>query len=158
MLETSPLAREEPMMSRRWIVITAIALFITPGCAPYTQREIDLADQAKKGLALIRAAQADHLALTGRLTELQRRRLDEAFDADVREARELSPDWVIEHGRAYAGGLDALNTQRSASTAAAHTAARNIDAIEAAIESLQRLQRARLQLESQLNPKQEDSK
>jgi hypothetical protein len=137
---------------------TGIVMFVAPGCAPYTQREVDLAQQARKGLALIRAAQADHLALTGRLSELQRKRLDEAFDADVREARDLSPDWVIEHGRAYAGGLDALNIQRSASTAAAHTAARNIDAIEAAIESLQRLQRARLQLELQLNAKQEDSK
>lgn len=149
MTKSSPATGFSPL-----VFVTMLAA----GCAPYTQHEIDLATQAKKGLALIRAAQADHLAITGRLTELQRKRLEEAFDADVREVKELSPDWVIEHGRALAGGLDALNTQRNASTAAANTAARNVDAIEAAIESLQRLQRARLQLEKSITPNQEESK
>ncbi len=135
-------------------LVFCIAL-TTIACAPYTQREIDLSDQAKKGLALIRAAQADHHAVTNRLAELQRKRLEEAFDADVREARELSPEWVIDHGRALAGGLDALNIQKAASNNAASTAARNIDAIEAAIETLQKLQRTRLQLEQQLQPKEQ---
>ncbi len=131
-------------------IFQASILFLI-GCAPYTQVEIDLAAQTKKGLSLIRAAQADHTALAGRVNELQRQRLDDAFDNDVRDAADLSPDWVIEHRKAYSVGVDALGTQRAASSNAAATATRNIEAIEQSITQLQRLQKARLRLEQNIN-------
>jgi hypothetical protein len=134
-------------------VLHASSLLIT-GCVAYTRTEIALADQARKGLTLLRAVHADHAALAGRLTELQRKQLDAAFDTDVREAAELSPDWIVEHRKAYSAGLDALAQQRAASTSAASAAARNVEAAEAALLELQRLQNARLRLEKHLSPEQ----
>jgi hypothetical protein len=132
-------------------ILHTSALFLI-GCVPYTKTEIALAEQARKGLTILRAVHADHTALAGRLTELQRKRLDEAFDADVRDARELSADWIVEHRKAYSAGVDALNTQKAASTSAASAAARNVDAAEAALAELQRLQNARLRLEQHFTP------
>ena len=133
------------------VILLSLSLLLT-GCTPYTKAEIALAEQARKGLAILRAAHADHAALAGRVTELQRRQLDEAFDADVREARELSVDWILEHRKAYSAGLEALATQRAASTSAAGAAARNVEATEAALAELQRLQNARLRLERHFTP------
>jgi hypothetical protein len=129
---------------------------LVPGCTTYTRSEIDLAEQARKGLTLVRLAQADHVALAGRMNEAQRKRLDDAFDADVRETADLSPEWVVDHRKAYATGIDALAVQHNASSLAAQTAARNVEAIDAALAQLQRLQKARLKLETTLTTKPED--
>lgn len=134
----------------RYFILPHFLIYPT-ACAPYTQTEVDLTEQTKKGLSILRAAQADHVALAGRVNELQRQRLDDAFDADVREAPDISADWVIEHRKAYVIGVDALNTQRAASTNAAATATRNLEAIEQSLNQLQRLQRARLRLEQNFN-------
>ena len=132
-------------------ILLPSSLLLT-GCVPYTKAEMALAEQARKGLTIVRAAHADHAAMAGRLTELQRKQLDEAFDADVRDARELSADWIVEHRKAYAAGVDALNIQKAASTSAASAAARNVEAAEAALRELQRLQNARLRLERHFTP------
>ena len=123
----------------------------TVGCVAYTETEKSLTDQTRRGLQLLKAAQADHTALAGRVTELQRQRLDDAFDNDVRDAADLSPDWIIEHRKAYITGVDALHQQKAASTNAAATATRNLEAIEQSLDQLQRLQKARLRLEQNFN-------
>jgi hypothetical protein len=126
--------------------------FVACGCTAYTKTEIDLTSQAAKGLTLVRQSQVDHAALATRLNDLQRKRLDDAFDEDVRQSSDLSPDWVIDHRKAYAVGLDALNAQKAASVSAAVTMSSNLDTIETVLQQLLRLQQARLNLESNLSP------
>jgi hypothetical protein len=140
--------KTNPKKRFRAIFVCLTGVSFVSGCTAYTQTEIDLTGQARRGLTLIRAAQADHVAVVGRLNTSQRQRLDDAFDDDVRETADLSPDWVIDHRKAYGTGIDALQLQKSASVQAAETASRNVDAIEAALTQLERLQRSRIKLES----------
>jgi hypothetical protein len=99
-----------------------------------------LVEQARKGVALAAASQGEHGALIDQLQKLRRQRMDEGFDADVREAPALSADWVIEHRQAYAAGLDALNTWHAAAVSADLAAAENLKAVDAALERLGWLQ------------------
>ncbi|MGH7214218.1 MAG: hypothetical protein ACREIT_05595, partial [Tepidisphaeraceae bacterium] len=92
------------------------------------------------------SAQEAQVALTEQLAEMRRRRLDEAFDADVRERdlAGLTPEWVIAHRQAYAAALDALEKQRGASRESSQTTQRNLEAVEAALERLRWLQSIQL--------------
>src|SRR6476646_6052828 len=82
------------------------------GCASYTQVQKKLVEQARKGVALSQTSAAGHEVVTVRLHDLQRKRLDQAFDDDVRDQKALSPDWVIEHRQAYAAAIEAMALEK----------------------------------------------
>jgi hypothetical protein len=104
------------------------------GCAQYTEAQMRLVEQARKGLDAVKAASAERSVLVAQFQQLQRNQADQAFDADVREAPALSAEWVIEHRRAYAALLDALARQKAASNQAEASAGRNLEAIDAALQ------------------------
>lgn len=112
---------------------------VMTGCAPYTDAQVALIDQAHKGVSLARDAQTEHAQLVDQLHALQRRRLDEAFNRDARETPELSAEWVIEARKAYAVGVDGLHAQRDAANEAHRASARNLDATDAALAHLRHL-------------------
>ena len=66
------------------------------GCAPVLDAQCDLITQARRGVALVATAQDQHAQTARQLAQIRRERLDEAFDADVRDQVELTADWVIE--------------------------------------------------------------
>jgi hypothetical protein len=142
--------------------LIALLLFVAAaGCSRYTQAEIDLATQARRGVALARESQAAHAALAQRYRDVQRKRLDDAFDADVRAQAQLTPDWVIEHGRGYAVGIDALDAQDRAAAANLDAARRTLDATDEALAKLQWLQLVRqayLSPQTYLNPQPKEGK
>jgi hypothetical protein len=128
----------------RWILVWPLVMVC--GCSAYTQTQMRLVEEARRGLLLTRCAQEERAVLVERLHELERRRLDEAFDADVRSQRALEADWVIEARRAYAAAMDALANQRQASREAQAAAQRNLDDIDAALERVLVLQGVQLKL------------
>src|SRR5687767_4642377 len=99
----------------KWRSLVLLVL-MAPGCSPYVRVQMNLVEQARKGVEAATDAQGSSRQLADLSHTLQRRRVDEAFDADVRDCspKQLNPDWVIEHRRAYAAALDSLATQRSA--------------------------------------------
>src|SRR5437016_5994953 len=121
-----------------------LLLLFCSGCAPFTQVQIDLVDQASRGIGMTRKALDERLQLVERLHELQRKRIDEAFDADVRTHQHLDGEWVIEHRRAYAAALDALAVQQLASQEAETSDRRTLDAVEQALAQLRALQSIQL--------------
>lgn len=123
--------------------------FLSPGGCAYIEAQSQLTQQVRKGIALVATAQAEHGALIDKLDKLQRQKMDDAFDADVRQQQTLSPDWVIEHRRAYAAALDVLARWRSAASAANQSAAANLKSIDAALQRLQWLQSVEM---SWINP------
>ena len=116
------------------------------GCESYLSSQIDLTEQARAGLVLCRQAQDQRAELVGQLFDAQRQRLDAAFDDDVRARPALDADWIIEHRKAYAAGLDLLLTQRRAADQADAVQRDNLRAIDAALARLRRLQQAQLEL------------
>jgi len=128
----------------RWILVWPLVMVC--GCSAYTQTQMRLVEEARRGLLLTRSAQEERAVLVERLHELERRRLDEAFDADVLSQRALEADWVIEARRAYAAAMDALANQRQASREAQAAAQRNLDDIDAALERVLVLQGVQLKL------------
>lgn len=122
------------------LLITKCLALASTGCAPYAQLQMDLVEQARKGVELATETQTSHRAVADRLHALQRDRVDEAFDADVRERQNLDADWVIEHRRAYAAALDALASRNVASAQADLAARENLEATDAALKQLHLLQ------------------
>lgn len=122
------------------------------GCTPYIQTQMSLAEQARRGVELVRQAQDQRQQLIERFCDLQRQRLDEAFDADVQERPDLPPAWIIEHRKAYAAALDALHAQRQSSRDADAATRDNLAAIDRALERLLALQSAQLKL-LEFNPR-----
>lgn len=125
-------------------LILTSALCILPStlvaCAPYAQVQIDLLDQSRKGIEHAMATQQSYAAVVDQLHDTQRRRIDEAFDADVRERPAIDAQWVIDHRRAYAAALDAMAAKRQADRQSAATATANLDAIDQALQKLRWLQ------------------
>jgi len=120
----------------RWtLILLTLAL---SGCG-YGAAQVRLVEQARKGLGLIEQAQAGRTAMNEQLTAMQRQRLDEAFDADVREQPALSAQWVIEHRQAYAAGLAALTHQAESNRSAEAANQANLKAVDAALARLQTL-------------------
>ena len=126
-------------------IMLILALCLAGGCQGYTQRQMALVDQARKGLGLVAQGEEAHQELLKQVEMLSRKRLDEAFDEDVRQCPELTASWVIEHRRGYAAGLDALALQRSNSEEAARVRAENLKAIDQAMQRLYWLQSVQLQ-------------
>ena len=142
------------MKSMLWLwAVVALA----GGCAPYTQVQVNLVEQARRGVAQVSHSAQAHEETAEQLYLANRQRLDEAFDADVREreARDstIGADWVIEHRRAYAAGVDALTRQRAAAQAAADVTQRSLRAIDDALQRLAWLQSIQLQWMSFAEPK-----
>jgi len=116
------------------------------GCSPYVRLQMDLVEQARKGVQLASESQAAHVQVAQRLHAIQRDRVDDAFDADVRERTALDADWVIEHRRAYAAALEALAAQKSASAEADRVARDNLIATDHALQQLFWLQSLQLRV------------
>lgn len=119
----------------RWMIL--LLLLALTGCASYQQVQLDLLQQARNGLASCEQSRLEHRAVADELNSLRRKQLDEAFDEDVRDHNPLSADWVIEHRRAYAAGLRAMEAAHAATVTADETQSRNIKAIDAALQRAQ---------------------
>jgi hypothetical protein len=116
------------------------------GCSPYVRVQLDLVEQARKGVQLASESQDAHVQVAQRLHAIQRDRVDDAFDADVRERTALDANWVIEHRRAYAATLDALAMQKLASAEADRVARDNLLATDQALQQLLWLQSLQLRV------------
>jgi len=131
---------------KRLILLMPLAV---AGCTRWTAAQTDLVTQARRGIALVRQDDQQRDKTAQELNRLRRQRLDEAFDADVREREKdgsIDGDWVIDARRAYAGALDAFATTQAADAAATAMRKRNLAAIDAALERLQYLQSVQLKL------------
>ena len=113
----------------------ALICLLIPGCQQFTQTQLDLVTQARRGIASV-AIRHDESA---DVAHLRRQQLDGAFDADVRAQQALSADWIIEARKAYAAAIDAYAKQQAAATAAREQDKRNLAAADAALAKLQSL-------------------
>ena len=126
-----------------------MALLITctiSGCAQYTAVQMNLIEQARKGVVLTRESLAGKSQIIDKFQEQQRARLDDAFDADVREQSTLTSDWVIEQRRAYSAALNAMITQQQATRDARIADEKNLTAIDDALSQVLLLQSIQLRL------------
>ena len=128
--------------------LTTILLATCAGCAPYVAVQSRLVEQTQRGVGALEQSLEQKSQIVAKYHSIQRQRLDDAFDADVRNRPQLDPDWVIDHRRAYATALDALAASQFQSTRAAEVDARNAAAVRDALETLRRLQSAQLGLVS----------
>ncbi len=120
---------------------------VSLGCSNYTQVQMDLVTQARRGVALAAQTQINQSASVAELARMRRQRLDAAFDADViDQGVDLNAEWVIEARKAYGTVLDAYAKERSATTQAEAAARRNLDDIDAALARVQSLQATQLKL------------
>ena len=125
------------------IVLSACFIVFVGGCAPLMDAQSKLVLQARRGVDLAQSNQATFAVVHDELARLKRQRLDDAFDADVRERYErgdLTGDWVITHRAAYAAGIEAYAKQDQALRASDAIGRRNLQAVDAALERLQFLQ------------------
>jgi len=124
-------------------LLTAACVFAGSGCAPFTQAQIDLVTQARRGVAMVAQHESQRDRTVAELASLRRQRLDDAFDRDVRERsmnEPLDPEWVIEARRAYAVALDAYAKAQASDQRAAAERRETLSAIDAALQRLQWLQ------------------
>lgn len=128
-----------------------ISLAVCAGCAPFTQAQMDLVEQAQRGVAQMAAADAAREGASATLAKLRRERLDEAFDQDVRERalrnEPIDAEWVIEARRAYAVALEIYAKAHAASEQSAMERRRTLAAIDAALERVRWLQSIQLRLD-----------
>ena len=120
--------------------VSLIILFAASGCASWTQTQIDLVTQARKGVANLAQASEHRRDASEQLMKLRRERLDAAFDEDARNQIDLSADWVIDARKAYAVGLDSFAKQQAANESALGAEKSNLAAVDAALQKLQWLQ------------------
>jgi len=127
-----------------------LALPASAGCAKWTQTQMALVDQARKGVSLVARNDAERDHAIAQLAQLRRQRLDQAFDEDVRlraTQESLDADWVIDARKAYATALDVYAKTQAADERAASVRRQNLDAIDAALARLSWLQSIQLRLE-----------
>jgi hypothetical protein len=127
-----------------------LALLAIPGCATFTRAEMDLVAQTRRGIEIIANNDQQRDAAVAELARLRREKLDDAFDADVRDRatqESLDPDWVIEARRAYAVAIDAYAKAQAMSERSAQVRKQNLVAINAALDRLQWMQSVRLKLD-----------
>src|ERR1043166_1238792 len=118
---------------RRYLFVLCLGV---SGCAQYAQVQMDLVTQARKGVAICQKSTEGHGQVIERLTDLQRTRLNEAFDADVRDNPALSADWVVEHRKAYAAALLVLAQEQQQLQQARKTESQNLASIDQALTKL----------------------
>ncbi|MEO6436892.1 MAG: hypothetical protein ABIP55_14185 [Tepidisphaeraceae bacterium] len=134
-------------MRRHLLLVAFLAL---AGCAPFTQAQIDLVTQARRGIAIVSEDDAKRNNSVAELAKLRRQRLDEAFDRDVREramTETIDPDWVIEARRAYAVALEAYAKAQASDESNAMERRHILSAIDAALAKLQWLQSIQLKFD-----------
>jgi hypothetical protein len=125
---------------KEFLVLAISLSMFAAGCAPWMDAQSDHVTQARRGIELAQSNHATVAPLHDELARLKRQRLDDAFDADVRDREgrgELTAEWVIAHRAAYAAGLEAYAKQDQSLRASADVARRNLQAIDAALERLQ---------------------
>ncbi|HEX8325225.1 MAG TPA: hypothetical protein VF595_15085 [Tepidisphaeraceae bacterium] len=122
-----------------------LCLLIT-GCSPVIDAQLRLLDAARKGLAEVGQSLDDRQRAMAALEAAERRRLDAAFDTDVKTQSALTDAWVIEARTAYAALLDAFARRRQQSERATAADQANLAAVDAALQQLQALGRAQLRL------------
>jgi hypothetical protein len=115
------------------------------GCGAYTQVQMNLVEQARKGVALSQSSAGEHEKVIARLHELERRRLDEAFDGDVRDQKTLWADWIIEHRKAYAIAIEAMAREKQDLLSAMESEKSNLQAVDAALAKLEWLESIQMQ-------------
>ncbi|HTL30686.1 MAG TPA: hypothetical protein VL282_15750 [Tepidisphaeraceae bacterium] len=121
----------------RFFILFALLL---AGCAPYVDAQMQLTQQARRGVSLAQKALADKRRIVEQYHKLQRAQIDAAFDLDVRERNDLSPQWIVEHRKAYGAVLDGLKAQESASKQADDSTTRTLAATDEALKQLLILQ------------------
>ena len=127
-----------------------LALPVLAGCAKWTQTQMALVDQARKGITLVAQNDADRDRAIEQLSKLKRQRLDQAFDEDVRlraTQESLDPDWVIEARKAYASAIDVYAKTQATAERASEVRKENLAAIDVALARLQWLQSVQLKLD-----------
>jgi hypothetical protein len=131
-------------------VVLALAITAASGCTTFTRAEMDLATQARRGIELVSEHDDQRDRAVAELARMRRERLDEAFDADVRDramGETLDPEWVIEARRAYAVAIDAYAKAQASAERTAQVRKQNLAAINAALDRLQWIQSVRLKLD-----------
>jgi hypothetical protein len=119
---------------------------------------MDLVTQARRGVSLVAQHDEQRDRAVAELARLRREKLDQAFDADVRERatqETLDPDWVIEARRAYAVAIDAYAKAQASGERSAQARRQNLASINAALDRLQWMQSVRLKLDPFNNETQE---
>ncbi|MBC8105813.1 MAG: hypothetical protein H7Z14_04415 [Anaerolineae bacterium] len=123
--------------------LTTLTLLITAtGCVPAIDAEIALIEQSRRGVSMVRESIDSRRDQVGLISQLDRRRLDDAFDADVRQQPQITPKWVIEARGAYGVALDALHRRDMAAKNAVDADVDNLGAIDESLAELARLNRA----------------
>jgi hypothetical protein len=128
---------------KMWMMALAL---LAGGCSGFGEAQMYLVEQARRGLDITRTVQTDHAQIVSQLYQLQQQRLADGFDADVRQQTALSADWIVEHRKAYAVALTALERQRAISAEAETAAQRNLAAVDAALQRLLVLQSLQLRI------------
>jgi hypothetical protein len=128
----------------RHLILAMTLTTFGAGCASYTQIQMKLVEQARKGVASAATFEQDRAALAAQVYQLRRQRLDEAFDADVRANESIDAEWVIDHRRAYAAALEAYAKAEAGSAAAQATARQTLSDTEVALQKLLWLQSIQL--------------
>jgi hypothetical protein len=116
------------------------------GCTPYVDAQIQLTEQARRGVAIAQKALADKQRIVEQYHKLQRGQIDSAFDLDVRDRANLTPAWIVEHRKAYAAVLDALKAQEAAANQADASTTRTLNTTDQALKQLLILQAFQQQL------------
>lgn len=127
---------------RRFMCLTAlIACASVAGCAEYTRTKIDLTASAQAGITRVRQAVNDVAVEREEAVDGLRRRLDEAFDADVAATSRQALDqaWIVTHRKAYAAAIDAFDARRQQQAQWTRDVLDTVDAIAAALGELQRM-------------------
>jgi hypothetical protein len=128
-------------MKRCFLILASI---LASGCSAWTQAQIDLVTQVRRGVTIVRQSESQRDQLVGELYKLRRQRLDDAFDQDVHARASLDANWVIEARRAYAAALDAFAKARAQNDRANDLRQQNLAAIDGALARLQYLQSIQL--------------
>jgi hypothetical protein len=100
---------QQSFRPRQTLTTVASLLFVAcGGCAPYLTLKRDLLEKTHLAVASLEQSSVDRRHLIDELRQARIDRLNEAFDADVRNQIAPSHAWIIEHRRAYAVGIEAI--------------------------------------------------
>jgi len=116
-------------------ILLALTIGVS-GCTQYAQVQMNLAAEARKGVAMCEKSHDTYAKVIETLHSAQRARLDDGFDEDVRAQQALSADWILAHRRAYAAAIEALDAEQQQLRQANDTDLRNLKAIDRALAEL----------------------
>jgi|GEM_PF-1190342 len=127
------------MLARSAVLSAVVSVVLLGGCSSYVNVKSLLVTQASGAIDAIEVSTIERSRMLDESSKLERRRLDAAFDLDVRQRGALDSNWVIEHRKAYALGLDALNSESSARRAALTIDQDNAESARQALALLERI-------------------